>query len=393
MGGNYEYFVNWGTGILSTDVCALCIQKGYSVYILNRGKRVYAINKEAVLIKSDIRKESVEDIRKKLSGRKYDVVVDFLTYTPEQMKKTFLFLKGLCKQYIFISSATAYKKSSENEIISEDVTEIGNDKWSYAWNKSLAEDFLRKNYSDFFECWTVIRPYVTYNETRIPYAIVADGCYWALVNRINIGKPIVLWDGGEIKCTITNTKDFAVGVVGLFENEKAYFQAFHITSDEKLTWKGVLDKTICANGVKADVIDIPTDEIIKILPEFEGVLCGDKGTNMLFDNTKIKSVVPEFKTTITFEEGIKQTLNYLNQHKELQKINFLMEGRIDYLCAIWQKKLRISYDAKALTFLPFVKNKQIHRLKDFIKYMIGRNILLYHLWILTKKLVKGILNK
>jgi nucleoside-diphosphate-sugar epimerase len=331
-----------GTGILSTDVCSLAINKGYNVYILNRGRRTYALNGQASLIKCDIRNESIEQIRSKLEGNRYDVVVDFLTFNPQQMERTLEFIKDLCGQYIFISSATAYIKKSEDEIITEN-TPIGNPKWDYAYQKSLSEEFLKENYKKYVNHWSVVRPYVTYNETRIPYAIVADGYYWAFINRVNIGKPIVLWDSGSAKCTITNSKDFAVGVVGLFGNAKAYEEAFHVTSDERLTWKKVLDLTLTANGKQAEVIDMSTSNIIRILPEFSGILCGDKGINMLFDNSKIKAVVPEFKTSIYFADGIKETLLYFKKHKELQIVNFTFEGRIDYLCAKYYKSQHIKY--------------------------------------------------
>lgn len=375
-----------GTGILSTDICALSVRKGYSVYILNRGKRSYVLNNDATLIKCDIRNESVEEISAKLGDIYFDVVIDFLTFNPAQMNKTLSCIKDKCNQYIFISSATAYEKASEDEIITEK-TPIGNPKWDYAYQKSLSERFLAENYKSYVKNWTVVRPYVTYNETRIPYAIVADGCYWALVNRINIGKPVILWDNGKAKCTITNTKDFAVGVVGLFCNEKAYSEAFHVTGDERLTWKGVLDAVIEANEKSADVIDMPTEEIVSILPEFKGILYGDKGTNMLFDNSKIKAVVPEFKTNIYFKEGIRDTLSYLNKQKEVQTINFMMEGRLDYLCEKYYKKQKIIWNKSVLSIIPFIEHGQINNRKDRIKYFIGRNLLWYKLYLLIRVLI------
>lgn len=374
-----------GTGILSTDVCALSIHKGNKVFILNRGKRPYALNKDAVLIKSDIRNETVQEIRSKIDSVIYDVVIDFLTFNPAQLKKTLECIRDLCTQYIFISSATAYCKSNEDEIITEK-TPVGNSKWDYAWQKSLCEKWLAENYIQFVKAYSVIRPYVTYNETRIPYAIVADGCYWALVNRINIGKPVVLWDSGKAKCNITNTKDFAVGVVGICGNKAAWQEAFHVTSDERLTWRIVLDTVIAVNGKKAKIIDMPTDEICTILPEFKGILYGDKGNNMLFDNSKIKSVVPEFKTNISFKDGIKDTLAYLNQHKELQTINFILEGRLDYLCEYWYKKNKIDYSNHELSMALYRKNNQLNGFKDKLRYMVGRNPELYKLYMAASKI-------
>lgn len=380
-----------GTGILSTDICAESLKRGYSVNILNRGQRSYALNEHANLIKCDIRTESVDEIRKKITQKYYNVVIDFLSYNPEQLNKTLECIKGFCDQYIFISSATAYLKSSEDEVITEK-TPIGNKTWDYAYQKALSESYLKTDFEKYVKYWTIIRPYVTYNETRIPYAIVEDGYYWALINRINIGKPIILWDSGKSACTITNTKDFAVGVIGTFCNQKAYMEAFHITSDESLTWKKVLNFIIDSNGKKTEVIDLPTKDIIKILPEFRGILCGDKATNMLFDNTKIKSIVPEFKTTIFFKDGIKLTLNYLNKHQELQKISFVMEGRLDYLCHKYYKKNNVQFDKKILSINPFKINNQINSIKDQIKYYIGRYFILFFLYNFRKKLLQYMIN-
>ena len=388
-----------GTGILSTDVCAESIKQGNSVYILNRGTRAYALNKDAVLIKGDVRKDSVQELRSKIGNNYYDVVIDFLTFNPEQMIKILESIKDFCSQYVFISSATAYQKTNEDEIITEN-TPIGNPNWDYAFQKSLCEKWLSENFSKYVKTWTVIRPYVTYNETRIPYAIVSDGFYWALVNRINIGKPVILWDSGKVKCTITNTKDFAVGVVGTFGNKNAYQEAFHVTSDERLTWKTVLDTVIAANGKEAEIIDMPTDVICSILPEFKGILYGDKGTNMLFDNSKIKNAVPDFKTNIYFKDGIKKTLNYLQQHKELQTINFVMEGRLDYLCEYYYKKNKKQYSKKNLSIKLFKENYQICGFKDVVKYNIGRKPLLFKTYNLiiksrhkAKRFIKGLLGK
>ncbi len=365
-----------GTGILSTDVCSEALRRGNTVYMLNRGTRAYAFNEQAILIKGDIRKDSIRELRSKVGNVSYDVVIDFLTFNPDQMKKTLEIIKGVCSQYVFISSATAYQKSNEEEVITEK-TSIGNSNWDYAYQKSLCENWLAENYKSFVNSWTVIRPYVTYNETRIPYAIVSDGYYWAFVNRINIGKPIILWDSGKAKCTITNTKDFAVGVVGTFGNEKAYQEAFHVTSDERLTWRTVLDTIVAVNGKTAEIIDMQSDEICKVLPEFKGVLYGDKGTNMLFDNSKIKQVVPDFKTNIYFKDGIKDTLKYLNQHKELHIINFIMEGRLDYLSEYYYRRNKIKFSKKILSIKLFKDNGQINGFKDVIKYNIGRKPVLF----------------
>lgn len=149
----------------------------------------------------------------------------------------------------------------------------------------------------------------------------------------------------------------------------------------------MLDAVIEANGKTADVIDMPTDEIVSILPEFKGILYGDKGTNMLFDNSKIKAVVPEFKTDIYFKDGIRDTLNYLNNYKEIQTINFLMEGRLDYLCEKYYKQKKLVWNKSVLSIVPFLQHGQASNIKDRIKYFLGRNILWYKLYLIVRKLI------
>lgn len=363
-----------GTGILSTDVCAEAVRQGYNVYILNRGTRKYALNSDAELISADIRKESVQEIRNKISGRFYDIVIDFLSYEVKNVKKTLDYISGLCNQYIFISSATAYMKKDENQVIDESCP-VGNPKWEYAYNKAMCEKYIEENYNKYCNTWTVIRPYVTYGDTRIPYAIIPYA-NWTLINRMLIGKPVVLWDGGKNKCTITHTKDFAVGVVGLFANEKAYANAFHVTSDFHMTWKDVIEdikKSVSKNSI---IVDIDTKYIISILPEYEGVLCGDKSTNMQFNNSKIKNAVPEFKSTIKFSDGIKDTIKYMESHLELQNIDYGWDGRIDYLLEKYYKKNHIKYSKKSLSFLAY----NHLTVKNIIQYLANRYYISYKIY-------------
>lgn len=360
-----------GSGILSTDVCKTAISKDYDVYVLNRGKRKYALQKEAHLITCDILREDVDTIREKLKDLYFDTVIDFLSFNPEDVKRHLSIIKDHCSQYVFISSATVYEKQSENEIISEE-TPIGNSKWQYALNKANGEKFLKDNYQEYCSHWTVIRPYVTYNETRIPFAIIPGHANWTLLKRVLENKPIVLWDSGQAKCTITHSRDFSVGVVGLFGNPKAFEEAFHITSDFVMDWKQVLNGFIEATGKKADVIDLSTEYIIKVLPEYSGVLLGDKGTNMVFDNSKIKSVVADFKSTIPFEKGIKETVQFFYDHKELQVIDYKWEGRLDYLISKYYRENKIKNGAQLN-----IKNYPT-TFKERLTYFCYKNIVLYN---------------
>ena len=317
-----------GTGILSTDVCRRALMEGYEVYTLNRGKRKYNVEMQSKQIICDVREDNIDAIRQKLDGLYFDAVIDFLSMKEDHVRKAFQIIEDRCNQYVFISTATVYKKFEENEIITEN-TPIGNDKWEYAANKVRCEQLVRNQYREFCKHYTIIRPYVTYNHMRIPFAIIPPN-NWTFINRVMLGKPVLLWNHGEAVCTITNTKDFAVGVVGLLTNTKAYEDSFHITSDFRMTWKEVLDETLDAIGMKVEIADKSIDEIIRYLPEYAGVLNGDKGTNMMFDNEKIKKAVPTFNCEISYHEGIQETIRYFKGHKEVQIVDYRWEGRMDW---------------------------------------------------------------
>ena len=365
-----------GTGILSSDVCKQAIKEGFNVYILNRGTRKYNIDPNAHLITCDIRNENVQDIRVKLNDIYFDIIVDFLSMDVDNLQKSLSIIKGKCDQYVFISSATVYMKHDENVEITEE-TPIENNLWDYASKKIGCEEFLTKEYEKYCKEYTIIRPYVTYGKTRIPYAII-PGNNWTLVNRIKLGKPVVLWNHGQVRCTITNTKDFAVGVVGLFNNQKAYAEAFHITSDFRMTWKEVIDDVIKTVGTQCFVADMKTDDIVSYLPEYAGVLYGDKSTDMIFDNSKIKEVVPKFESRICFKEGIAETINFMQNNPELQKIDYAWEGRIDWMLYKYYK-----HDKGIKSKLHLGVYDGISK-KDSIKYLINRYCILHKMYTIVK---------
>lgn len=320
-----------GTGILSRDTVDYALKKGYDVYILNRGKNNQSLDPRCHVLISDIRK--AEMVREAIQGIFFDVVVDYLSYTLEQLKGTLSIFNRRCKQFVFISSATVYQRTKENEVFSEEASKKGNTSWKYAYNKYECEQYLQKNYQSVGQIYTIVRPYITYGNTRFPYALIPQNQQWSLAQRILNGKAIPVWnDGGNI-CTLTHTRDFAVGIVGLFGNEKAFNEDFHITSGMEYTWRDIIKETAKALGREANIIEIPLTMICKITPEYEGILCGDKATDMRFDNSKIHNAVPEFHCKIGFQEGIKDTIENYQNHKNLQVVNYFWDGRMDYLIA------------------------------------------------------------
>lgn len=323
-----------GTGRLSKDVADLALKNGFDVFLLTRGskERKIFVNDRYHMIYADIR--NPESAKKALTEFSFDVVIDFLTFNSNQLKTTLEIIESKYKQYIFISSATVYKKSREDEIISEETTAIGNDRWQYAFDKYKCEKFLNEYFANKEEMTcTIIRPYVTYGNTRVPYPLVPrnNSMEWSFVKRIIDGQPIPVFDDGRTRTTLTHTRDFAKGVVGLFGNEKAYGEAFHITGNNATTWGAVIDELERALGKKAIRVNMQQSEIYHEMPEYKGVLVGDKGTTMLFDNSKIKSAVPAFDCEVSLADGIKEMVDFYMAHPDLKRIDYRWNGQVDRL--------------------------------------------------------------
>ncbi len=361
-----------GTGILSKDVAQEAIKQGNEVYCINRGNHKELENKDTHIIYADIRCK--EEIIRKTQDMYFDVIIDFLSFTPKQLESTLDIFQNKYEQYIFISSATAYKKENEDEVITEN-TPLGNTRWKYAADKVKCEEYLESYANKNKINYTVIRPYVTYGNTRIPYAIIPNHVPYSWLNRIYTGKPIVLWDSGKAKCTLTNTKDFAVGVVGLFKNKKAYSEAFHITTDEPMTWKEATNKIMKAVNHKYEIIDMPTEYIVSVLPEYKGILIGDKSTNMVFNNSKIKEAVPNYNCKVKFEDGIKETIDFINENEFLHKIDFKWDARLDRLLAKYYHDNKIKNEKHKLGCYCYGRKA---KLNEKIKYIICRYDVLYY---------------
>ena len=354
-----------GTGIISSEICDLSILNGHNVVIINRGRRKSFLNEKAELIIADIHNESIDVLKEKIKGYRFDIVIDFISYNPNQLKKAIECFAYGCKQFFFISSATAYKEGV-SKIISENCP-LQNTLWKYAQDKADCELYLRNNVFPF--SYTIIRPYVTYNKTRIPYQF-CPSAYYTLINRILCGKPIPIY-GENVKCTVTSSREFAVGVVGLYNNHKAFNEAFHITSDNTTSWEHIiyvlgnkLNKTI-------DLVSIPDKELLrgnKVLGWNVDEIIGDKGRNMVFNNEKIHDAVPDFKGSVTIDEGIDESLNYYLDNKKNQIIDYAWDARIDNLVT---RVRGSSYKCNISSY-----NNKLSK-NDIIKYIVNRYNSLY----------------
>lgn len=319
-----------GTGNISTASSRMALSKGIDLYILNRGKT--KVDLEGVkTILGDINKPSTLS---ELEKHAWDVVVNWIAFTPEQVEQDIKRFTGKTKQYIFISSASCYQTPLSYPIITES-TPLHNDIWDYSNDKIKCEDLLLKAYREDGFPVTIVRPSYTY-DTVIPIAIGGFTEY-NTCDRILKGKEIIVHGDGTSLWTLTHADDFAIGFVGLLGLTQVIGHAFHITSDEILTWNMIYKILAESLGCEAKIVHIASDFICKIEPSYTGTLLADKAESVIFDNKKIKTFVPEFKATIPFSEGIKRTLKWLDANPDRKVINPETENQIENILKVYEE--------------------------------------------------------
>lgn len=312
-----------GTGNISTSVSRLCVERGIDLYLLNRGLRKVDIP-NAKTIKGDIAQP--DSLKSTLQQHKWDAVVNWIAYTSDQVERDIQLFRGKTNQYIFISSASAYQKPPSHPVITES-TPLYNPFWEYSRNKIACEERLNQAYRAEGFPITIVRPSLTY-DTVIPAAI-GGWTEYTIIDRMRKGKQIIVHGDGTSLWTITHAEDFAKGFVGLIGHQQAIGHAFHITSDESLTWNQIYQAIADAAGCEANVVHIASDFIVRCEPSLEGSLIGDKAQSVIFDNSKIKRFVPDYCATIPFSEGFKKTLAWfeadLARQIVLDETNEMME--------------------------------------------------------------------
>lgn len=319
-----------GTGNISTASSKLALEKGIELYHLNRGLTKSEIPKVKT-IHGDINKpQELHELKK----YQWDVVVNWIAFTPQDIERDIQLFKDKTNHYIFISSASAYQKPLSYPIVTES-TPLHNDLAVYSNNKIKCEERLLKAYREENFPMTIVRPSLTY-DTVIPIAIGGFKEY-TTADRILKGKPIIIHGDGTSLWTVTHSDDFAKGLVGLLGLKQAVGHAFHITSDEVLNWNmiyGILAESL---GSKLNAVHIASDFICKIEPYYTEKLLADKAESVVFDNSKIKTFVPEFKATIPFAVGIKRTLKWLDDNPEMKIVSEETNRRIENILNAYQK--------------------------------------------------------
>ncbi len=312
-----------GTGNISTTVSRLALSRGIDLYLLNRGQRPITIP-GAKTITADIHKPA--EVSAALRGHEFDTVVNWIAFVPADIEQDIALFRGKVKQYIFISSASAYQKPLTHPIITES-TPLHNPFWQYSRNKIACEERLMRAYREEGLPVTIVRPSHTY-DINIPLAIGGWDTY-TLPDRILKGKPIIVHGDGTSLWTVTHADDFAVGFVGLLGHPQVIGHAFHITSDQVLTWDQIYTDIAAALGTEPNIVHIASDFVARFAPDIGAGLLGDKAWSAIFDNTRIKTFVPEYNATIPFHLGIQRTMAWFHEDASRQRIDDNMNSIMD----------------------------------------------------------------
>ncbi|MBI9070924.1 MAG: SDR family oxidoreductase [Melioribacteraceae bacterium] len=311
-----------GTGIISSACSELCLEKGYDLFLLNRGESIRKAPDGVKQITADI--NNIEQCKSLLKEHQFDSVVSWIAYTPEHVKRDLEIFSGITSQYIFISSASAYAKPPAINL--NETHKIWNPVWEYSQNKVLCERYLEKVYSETNFPITIVRPSHTYDKTTIPL----QGHYTTLA-RLFKGKEVIIHGDGTTLWTLTHHKDFAKGFVPLLGNKKTIGETYHITGDEHLTWDQICKTMANAAGVEAKIVHVPSDYIMKHDKDWGDGLLGDKAYNMVLDNSKIKSIAPEFKCEIPFAKGAKEIVKWYKENESTRTVDKELEKLMDEL--------------------------------------------------------------
>jgi nucleoside-diphosphate-sugar epimerase len=320
-----------GTGNISTACTVLALEKGIEVFHLNRGTRPEREQTGVRSLKADIR--DPEAVRRALGSTRFDAVVQFLAFRPEHIETDLGLFADKTDHYVFISTCSAYKKPSLTPWITED-TPLENPFWEYSRLKAACEETLRKGAARLSMPYTIVRPSHTYDDGWIP------GCFgsgsYGLAWRMLKGLEVVVPGDGQSLWTLTHASDFALGLIGLLGKEEAFGEAFHITSDEHLTWDAIHRIIGQALGVEPRIVHVTSEYIARLYPERGAGLLGDKAVSVLFDNSKIRRLVRDFSPRISFEQGIRKSLAWFDQRPAMKIPDATMNAEMDDILKRWK---------------------------------------------------------
>lgn len=326
-----------GTGTISTEITKLLLTQGHELYLLNRGNRNDGLPEGAKILTGDINDEA--KVAELIADLNFDVVADFIAFTPEQVERDYRLFKDKTKQYIFISSASAYQSPPADYRINEG-TPLANPYWEYSRNKIACEDYLMKQYREQGFPVTIVRPSHTYSERSVPVGVHGGNGSWVVLKRMLEGKPVIIHGDGTSLWTVTHSRDFAKGFVGLMNNIHAIGEAVQITSDESLTWNQIHEIIASVLGVKLNPLYVPSTFLDAASDDdYRGSLLGDKANTVVFDNSKLKRLVPDFVATTRADQGLREAVEYTLAHPEQQKEDPEFDAWCDRVAAALERAI------------------------------------------------------
>ena len=318
-----------GTGVISSACSQLAAEQGMELTVLTRGRTAARpLPAGVTVLRADIRDGA--SVTEALGRREFDAVADWVAFTPAHVRADIELLRGRTGQYVFISSASAYQTPPARLPVLES-TPLRNPFWAYSRDKIACEDALTAAYRDEGFPATIVRPSHTYDRTLIP---LEGG--WTALGRMRQGKPVVVHGDGTSLWTLTHHRDFARGFVPLLGNPRTIGEAFHITSDDVLTWDQITRTLADAAGVRADIVHVPSDSIAAADPEWGASLLGDKAHSMVFDNSKLRTVVPDYRPLIRFEQGAREIIGWYDEDPARQQISPRIDAAMDKLIAAYR---------------------------------------------------------
>ena len=325
-----------GTGIISSACSDLILQRGMELTILNRSiSTKFPIPVGAQHIVGDIHADDGR-LAQLLAGQHFDAVVDWVAYTPEDIAQSMQLFRDKTDQFFFISSASAYQKPLAHYIITEE-TPLENPFWEYSRNKIAIEQILMQEYREHAFPAVIIRPSLTYGLSQIPLAGASWQHPYTVIDRIRKGKKIIIPGDGTSLWTVTWNGDFAKGLVGLFGQKAAIGEAFHITSDEVLCWNQIFFEVGKALNLPMDAVHIASDMIAAYDEHAIGSLIGDKTQSGVFDNSKIKRFVPDFKCEVPWAEGVRRAISWHENDHARMTIDNQMNVMWDRILAAYER--------------------------------------------------------
>ena len=320
-----------GTGVISSACARVAVEHGIDLFVLNRGRSTdRPLPPGVTTLRADAREP--RSVRQEIKDLDFDAVVNWVAFTPDQVQTDIELFSGRTGQYVFISSASAYQTPPARVPVTES-TPLRNPFWAYSRGKIACEDLLVAAYREQGFPATIVRPSHTYDQTTVPF----DG-RWTVLGRMLAGKPVIVHGDGTSLWTLTHNEDFARAFVPLLAHTRTLGDAIQITSDDVLTWNQIAEALAAALGVSAQVVHVPSDAIAAADPDWGAGLLGDKANSMIFDNAKVRGLVPGWRAVIPFEQGAREIADWYRADPARQVTDARLDAVMDKLAAAWSQR-------------------------------------------------------